>query len=220
VVAGKSGLHWPVTVGEGNDATNLALTSVQEELVEAAIDTGTPLVVVVLSGRVHTPNRVIDLGNAVVQLYPPGEEGGNGLADVLTGATNPSGRLPISLPRSVGQVPVYAGPRAEGDRALLFGDYVDSPPDALRPLGHGLSYTTFAYGAPDVRGSTTAEPVMATVKIRNAGECAGDEVAQLYCRELAASVARPVHLLVGFTRVGLAPGRSRRVTFTVQKCAS
>lgn len=215
VVAGKSGLLRPVTVGEGNDATNLALTGVQEELVEAVSGTGTPLVVVVLSGRVHTLDRVIERGNAVVQLFPPGEEGGNGLTDVLTGATNPSGRLPISLPRSVGQVPVYASPRAGGDRALLFGDYVDSPPDALLPLGHGLSYTTFAYGALDIRGSTTAEPIVAAVEIRNTGERAGDEVAQLYCRDLAASVARPVRLLVGFARVGLAPGQSRRVTFTV-----
>ncbi len=215
VVAGKSGLLRPVTVGEGNDATDLGLTGIQQELVDAVAGTGTPLVVVVLSGRVHTLDRVIERANAVVQLFPPGEEGGNGLADVLTGAVNPSGCLPVSLPRSVGQVPVYAAPRAGGDRVPLFGDYVDSPPTALLPFGHGLSYTTFAYGDLEVRATTTAEPIVASLEVTNTGERAGDEVVQLYCRDLAASVARPVRLLVGFARVALEPGQARRVTFVV-----
>src|SRR5436305_1746407 len=107
VVAGKSGLHRPVTVGEGNDAISLELTGVQTELVEALAVTGTPLVVVVLSGRVHTLERIAVHANALVQLFPPGEEGGNGLADVLTGAVSLSGRLPVTLPRSVGQVPAH-----------------------------------------------------------------------------------------------------------------
>ena len=109
VVAGKSGLRRPVTVGEGNDATNLDLTGVQQELVEVLAGAGTPLVVVVLSGRVHTLARVAAKANALIQLVPPGEEGGNGLADVLTGVVNPSGRLPVTLPRTVGQVPLHHG---------------------------------------------------------------------------------------------------------------
>jgi beta-glucosidase len=215
VVAGKSGLFRPVTVGEGNDATDIGLTGVQAELVEAVAGTGTPLVVVVLSGRVHDLAGVVERANAVVQLFPPGEEGGNGLADVLTGAVNPSGRLPVSLPRSVGQAPVYAGPRAGGDRVPLFGDYVDSPPTPLLPLGHGLGYTTFAYEAFAVRAAGTTDPIEASVEVRNVGERAGDEVVQLYGRDLAASIARPVRALLGFARVALEPGQARRVTFAV-----
>jgi beta-glucosidase len=215
VVAGKSGLRRPVTVGEGNDATNLDLTGVQAELVEAVAATGTPLVVVVLSGRVHTLGRVAARANALVQLFPPGEEGGNGLADVLTGAVNPSGRLPVTLPRSVGQIPIYHGYRAGGDRPMFFDDYTDCPPTPLFAFGHSLSYTSFAYTNLEVRASTTTAPIEASVEVRNVGQRAGDEVVQLYGRDNVASVARPDQLLLGFARVPLESGQTRRVTFTV-----
>jgi len=215
VVAGKSGLLRPVTVGEGNDATSLALTGVQHELVDALAETGTPLVVVVVSGRVHTLDRVAARANAIVFVAPPGEEGGHGLADILTGASNPSGRLPVSLPRAVGQVPVYVGTRAGGDRAMFFGDYIDAPATPLFAFGHGLSYTTFAYSDLTVQGARTDAPVEVVVTVRNAGDRSGDEVVQLYCRDDAASVARPDRMLVGFARVPLDAGHARRVTFTV-----
>jgi beta-glucosidase len=215
VVAGKSGLLRPATVGEGNDATNLDLTGVQAELVAEVAATGTPLVVVVLSGRVHTLARVAAHANALIQLFPPGEEGGTGLAAVLTGAANPSGRLPVTLPRTMGQVPLYYGYRAGGDRVPLFGDYVDCPPTPLFPFGHGLSYTHFEYSSFAVQATTTAAPVTVSVVIRNAGECAGDEVVQLYYRDNVASVARPDRLLIGFVRLPLEPGEVRQVRFTV-----
>jgi beta-glucosidase len=215
VVAGKSGLHRPVTVGEANDAASLELTGVQAELVEAVAATGTPLVVVVLSGRVHSLERVAAAANALVQLFPPGEEGGNGLADVLTGAVAPSGRLPVSLPRSAGQLPVHASQRAGGGRAMFFGDYTDSPTTPLFPFGHGLSYTSFAYEGLSVEAGSTAEPISVTFTLRNSGAVAGDEVVQLYVRDEVASVARPDQMLVGFARVSLAPGQARRVSFTV-----
>ena len=215
VVAGKSGLLRPVTVGEGNDATSLALTGVQHELIDVLAETGTPLVVVVISGRVHTLDRVAARANAVVFVAPPGEEGGHGLADILTGASNPSGRLPVSLPRAVGQVPVYVGTRAGGDRAMFFGDYIDAPATPLFAFGHGLSYTTFAYSDLTVRGAHTDAPVEVAATVRNTGDRAGDEVVQLYCRDDAASVARPDRLLVGFARVPLDAGHTQRVTFTV-----
>jgi len=215
VVAGKSGLLRPVTVGEGNDATSLALTGVQHALLDALVETRTPLVVVVLSGRVHTLDRVIAQANATVLLVPPGEEGGNGLAAILTGAVNPSGRLPVSLPRSVGQVPLYVGMRAGGDRAMFFGDYIDSPTTPLFPFGHGLSYTTFAYSDCHARGTTTRAPIEVAITVRNTGGRVGDEVVQLYCRDDVASIARPARLLVGFARVPLEPGQARRVTFIV-----
>ncbi len=215
VVGGKSGLHRPVTVGEANDSTNLDLTGVQAELVEAVAATGTPLAVVVLSGRIHSLERIAVHANALVQLFPPGEEGGNGLADMLTGRASPSGRLPVSLPRSVGQVPIHTSYRAGGGRAMFFGDYTDSPTTPLFPFGHGLSYTSFAYDELTVQGTTTREPIKVSVVVRNTGERAGDEVVQLYVQDQVASVARPDRMLVGFARVSLDPGRARTVTFTI-----
>jgi beta-glucosidase len=215
VVAGKSGLHRPVTVGEGNDATDLDLTGVQAELVEAIAATRTRLVVVVLSGRVHSLSRVAARANALVLLFPPGEEGGNGLADVLTGAVSPSGRLPVSLPRSVGQIPIHTSYRAGGGRPMFFGDYTDSPPTPLYAFGHGLSYTSFAYEQLAVRGTTTREPVEVAMVVRNTGTRAADEVVQLYVQDQVASVARPDQMLAGFARLSLDPGQARRVTFSV-----
>jgi len=171
--------------------------------------------VVVLSGRVHTLASVAGRANALLQVFPPGEEGGNGLADVLTGKVNPCGRLPVSLPRSVGQVPNHVGPRAGGDRAMFFGDYIDSPTSPLFAFGHGLSYTTFAYRDLVVRATSTAEPIEVSIEVHNTGERAGDEVVQLYCRDEVASVARPNRMLLGFARLALTPGQARRVTFTV-----
>ncbi|PLS78912.1 MAG: beta-glucosidase [Chloroflexi bacterium] len=215
VVAGKSGLHRPVTVGEANDAAQLDLTGVQSELVAAVAGTGTPLVVVVLSGRVHSLEREAGHANALVQLFPPGEEGGNGLADVLTGRVAPSGRLPVSLPRSVGQVPVYTGYRAGGGRAMFFGDYIDSPTTPLFSFGHGLSYASFAYEQLEVTGTTTREPITVSVVVRNTSERAGAEVVQLYAQDQVATVARPDQMLIGFARVPLAPGQAKTVRFTV-----
>ncbi len=215
VVAGRSGIMRPATVGEGNDAASLDLTGVQQELIDAIAGTGTPLVVVVISGRIHTFSPVAKRANALLQVFPPGEEGGNGLADVLTGKVNPSGRLPVSLPRSVGQVPNHVGHRAGGDRSMFFGDYIDSPVSPLFAFGHGLSYTMFAYSGLSVQAKNTAEPIEISIEVRNTGEHAGDEVAQLYCRDLVASVARPDHMLLGFARLSLAPGQACRVRFIV-----
>lgn len=215
VVAGRSGLLRPATSGEGNDATGLDLTGVQQQLVEAIAETGTPLVVVALSGRVHTLTSIAARADALLQVFPPGEEGGNGLADVLTGQVNPSGRLPVSLPRSVGQVPNHVGVRAGGDIAMLFGDYSDSPTRPLFAFGHGLSYTTFAYNALSVQTASTADSIKVSVEVQNSGERAGEEVVQLYYRDEVASVARPRRILLGFARLFLTPGQACRVVFTV-----
>jgi beta-glucosidase len=215
VVAGRSGLLRPVTVGEANDATNLDLTGVQRELVDTIADTGTPLVVVVLSGRVHTLAAIAGRANALLQIFPPGEEGGNGLADILTGKVNPSGRLPVSMPRVVGQVPNYVGPRAGGDRAMFFNDYIDSPTTPLFAFGHGLSYTTFTYSDLVLLAGSTNKAIEISLEVHNSGEYAGDEIVQLYYRDLVSSVARPERMLLGFARIALAPGQAARVTFSV-----
>lgn len=215
VVAGRSGIQRPATVGESNDASNLDLTGAQQDLVDALAATGKPLVVVVLSGRVHTLADVESRAAALLQLFPPGEEGGSALAAVLTGAVNPSGRLPVTMPRSVGQVPIYYAYRAGGDRPMFFNDYTDCEPTPLFPFGHGLSYTTFDYSDLEIAASTTLENIVVSLTIQNSGERAGEEVVQLYYRDNVASVARQDRQLIGFSRVALGPGESGRLTFTV-----
>lgn len=215
VLAGRSGLSPEATVGEARDAVDLGLTGVQEELARAVLATGTPTVVVVLSGRVHTLAGVVEGAAAAVQVWPPGEEGGHGLADVLFGVVDPSGRLPVSLPRHVGQVPVHYSYRAGGGKAMFLGEYTDCATSPLFPFGHGLSYTSFERGPVRARAGSTAEPVEVTVSTANVGDRAGVDVVQLYVTDPVASVARPERQLVGFARVPLEPGEGRRVTFRV-----
>lgn len=214
-VGGRSGLTPSATVGEGRDATDLRLTGLQEELVTQVAATGTPTVVVVLSGRVHSLEAIVPSAAAVLQGWPLGEEGGNALADILLGRAEPSGRLPLSLPRSAGQIPVYASPRAGGTKALFTGDYTDSAATPLFPFGHGLSYTSFGYGPLTVRSGGTADDIHASVEVTNTGARDGVEVVQLYASDRYASVARPGRQLVGFARVPLRPGERCRVGFTV-----
>ncbi len=214
-VGDRSGLTKADTVGEMRDASDLGLTGAQPALVDAVLATGTPTVVVVVGGRVHTLGAIAARANALLLAWCPGEEGGHGLADVLFGAVGPSGRLPVSLPRHVGQVPVYHRHRAGGGRAQVHGDYADGPTTPLFPFGHGLSYTTFAYDELAVRATTTAAPLEVAVRVHNTGTRAGTEVVQLYVRDDVASVARPDRMLVGFARVALAPGERRTVHFVV-----
>jgi beta-glucosidase len=215
IVAGRSGLLAECTVGEMRDAVDLRLTGVQEELIDAVTATGTPTVVVVLSGRVHTLVGAADRASALIQLWPPGEEGGNGLVDVLTGAVDASGRLPVSLPRHVGQVPVYYRHLNGGGRSMIYGDYTDSPVSPLFPFGHGLSYTTFTYGDLRVRATTTDDVIEVSVDVTNTGNRPGTETVQLYASDEVASVVRPERQLIGFSRVTLEPDESVRITFTV-----
>jgi len=215
VVAGRSGLRPRSTVGEARDTADLDLTGLQPQLVAAIAATSTPTVVVVMSGRVHTLGAVVDAAGAVLQVFPPGEEGGHAIADVLFGVVNPAGRLPVSLPRHVGQVPTYAGHRAGGGKSMFYGDYTDGAVAPLFPLGHGLSYTTFAYGDLDITAGTTADPIVVSIPVTNDGARDGDEVVQLYVRDEVASTARPNRQLVGFGRITVAAGQTRTVTFTV-----
>ena len=187
----------------------------QQELIETLTGKGTPVVVVVLSGRIHTLTSVAEQANALLQVYPPGEEGGNGLADVLTGKVNPSGHLTVSMPRNVGQVPNSIGSRAGGDRAMFFDDYTDSSTKPLFPFGHGLSYTSFAYSDLRIKAHSVSDPIEISLQVRNSGERDGDEVVQLYVRDMVASVARPEHILLGFARISLAAGQSQHVSFSV-----
>ncbi|HEY8850091.1 MAG TPA: glycoside hydrolase family 3 C-terminal domain-containing protein, partial [Thermoanaerobaculia bacterium] len=152
---------------------------------------------------------------AIVQAWFLGIEGGNAIADVLFGDVNPSGKLPVTVPRSVGQVPIYYSRLPTGRPAnpqdKYTNKYLDLPPGPLYPFGFGLSYTRFEYSDLRVDGLTVSAAV------RNAGRRAGDEIVQLYINEPVASVSRPLKELAGFQRIALAPGESKRVTFTLTR---
>jgi beta-glucosidase len=219
-VGGRSGLMPDCTSGEFRDVSDLGLPGAQQALVRAVVDTGTPTVVVVVSGRAHALPWIAEHAAALLYAWVPGEQGGAAIADVLFGVESPSGRLPISLPRSAGHVPTHHDHRAGGGRSAIFGDYVDAPAWPLYFFGHGLTYTTFEYGALRVREPLTTDgPWDIEVELRNTGRRAGTEVVQLYLRDEIARVARPDRQLVGFTRVDLAPGESATVGFTVDPTA-
>ncbi|ROS75102.1 beta-glucosidase [Curtobacterium sp. PhB130] len=216
VIGDQAGLFGRGTVGEGNDSESLDLPGVQRELVEAVVATGTPTVLVLLTGRPYAIGWALDgpgpRPSAVVQAFFPGEGGGLAIADLLTGATEPSGRLPVSLPRSAGAQPYsYLHPRLGGASDVTAAD---STP--VRPFGFGLTYTTFVHEDLVVDdGVTTDGTFTATVTVRNTGSRSGSDVVQLYGHDVHASVTRPVAQLLGYARVSLAPGESARVRFTV-----
>lgn len=214
-VGAKSGLVPDCTVGEARDATDLNLPGVQRRLVSEVAAAGTPTVVVVVSGRVHTLGVESEAANALLWSILPGEEGGHAIADVLTGAVNPAGRLPVTLPKHVGQVPLHHDMRRRGDRADFYGDYVDCDVTGEYAFGHGLSYTTFEYSDPIVQAGSTTDPTTLAIDVTNTGERDGDEVVQLYATDEVASVARPIRELIGFARVRVPAGATRCVTFTV-----
>jgi beta-glucosidase len=215
VMGDKAGLTSDCTSGEGRDRLSLDLPGVQEDLVRAIIETGTPVVLVLVTGRPCGSQWAHEHSAAVVQAWLPGEEGAEAIADVLTGAVSPGGKLPISHPRSAGQIPVYYAHKVSGGRSHWKGDYVDGAASPLYPFGHGLGYTTFRISelsmTPDLATWNGAVTVGATVT--NIGDRDGDEVVQLYVRDPAASVTRPVLELKGFARVGLPAGGAARVTF-------
>lgn len=212
VVGDKSGLFGRGTSGEGCDADSLELPGVQRAFVESLLATGTPVVLVVVSGRPYVLDWAIDRCAAVVQSFFPGEEGGRAIAGVLTGEVNPSGRLPVTLPRSSGNQPYtyLHGPLGEDTEVTS----VSSVPVA--EFGHGLSYTTFAYGRLEAPAQVRAgDDVVVTVEVTNTGDRHGAEVVQLYGRDLQAQVTRPVAQLLGFARVDLDPGETRTVELAV-----
>jgi beta-glucosidase len=213
--AGKQG-----TDGEGYDVATLELTGMQEELVRAVRGTGVPTVVVLINGRPLATRWVAENVPAIVEAWLPGERGGDAVADVLFGDYNPSGRMPVTVPRHAGQLPVYYNykPSKEHWLTKAWGKpYADLNPEPLYPFGHGLSYASFEYS--DLRLSETTIPrtgsASVTVYVRNTGTRAADEVVQLYVRDVVGSVVTPVKQLRGFVKVRLEAGGWTPVTFRV-----
>ena len=211
VVGDEAGLFGHGTSGEGCDVTDLNLPGVQQELLHALADTGTPVVAVLVTGRPYALGDVAGRLAAVVQAFFPGEEGGRAIAGVLTGRVTPSGKLPVEIPRLPGAQPstYLRSPNAAQHPAS------DVDPTPLFAFGHGLSYTTFGYEDLELSADhvPTDGEVGISCTVRNTGSVAGTEVVQLYLSDPVASVVRPVRWLAGFTRVALAPGESARVTF-------
>ena len=215
-LGGKSGLTPTCTSGEFRDAAGLGLPGVQQELLEAVVATGTPTVLVLVCGRPLALPWAAEHVPAILQAWIPGEEGGAAVAEILFGVASPSGRLPISLPRSAGQVPVHHDHKSGGGRSQMLGDYTDMPTSPLFPFGHGLTYTRFEYAELSVTNAPAVDDTLeVSFSIVNAGDRAGEEVVQLYLGDVVASVTRPVKQLVGFARVALEPGQHRRVSFEV-----
>lgn len=209
----RAGLFGRGTSGEGCDAESLDLPGAQQRLVDAVLDTGTPTVLALLTGRPYALGRAVTESAAIVQAFFAGEEGAPAIAGVLSGRVNPSGRLPVSVPSSPGTQPTtyLAPPLAKAS------DVSNIDPTAAFPFGHGLSYTAFEWEPLGGRQEEIATDGTATVRIRvrNAGDRAGAEVVQLYLHDPVASVVRPVQRLVGFARVELAPGEAADVRFDV-----
>ncbi|MBS7617492.1 glycoside hydrolase family 3 C-terminal domain-containing protein [Candidatus Bathyarchaeota archaeon] len=212
VMGERSGLSKFDVSGEGRDRDDTGLPGVQEELLEALCGLGKPVVLVLVNGRPLALSRIVEKCAAVIEAWLPGEEGGNAVADVLFGDYNPSGRLPVTFPRSSGQIPVYSAMKPSSIR-----NYVFTEVKPLFPFGHGLSYTEFEYSLLNI-SPERVEPdgeVSVSCTVKNVGGLKGDEVVQVYVRDEYASVARPVRELKGFKKISLEPGEERRITFII-----
>ena len=217
VVGDKAGLALSCSVGEFRDRTTLGLPGVQEELARAVLATGKPVIVVLVNGRPFSIGWILEQASAVLEAWLPGEEGGTAIAGALFGRVNPGGKLPVTVVRSAGQVPLFYNHRPSGAKSFNYGPYVEESNTPLLPFGFGLSYTTFAITnlVLDKDVVKAQGNVQATVEVTNTGAVAGDEVVQLYTRTDGATVTRPVKELRGFKRVTLKPGETKRVTFTL-----
>ena len=196
---------------EGGDRTSLKMPKVQEDLLKTLQATGKPVILVLTSGSALAVNWANDHIPAIVQIWYPGQEGGTALADVLFGDYNPAGRLPITYYQSIDQLPPFEDYNMKGKTYRFFEEM------PLYPFGYGLSYTSFSYSDLTLPESVcTGEPVSVSVAVQNTGDVAGDEVVQLYVKDVDASVPVPKHALKGFKRIYLTPGERKTVTFTLE----
>ncbi|HJS23766.1 MAG TPA: glycoside hydrolase family 3 C-terminal domain-containing protein, partial [Pyrinomonadaceae bacterium] len=208
-------------VGEAASRSTLDLPGRQMELVQAIQATGKPTIVVLVNGRPLSIGWIVNNVPAILESWMGGTESGNAIADILFGDVNPGAKLPVTFPRTVGQVPMYynymnTGRPPEAENRYT-SKYIDSPWTPLFPFGYGLSYTTFKISNPQLSAPRISAngKLTVSVEVENTGKRAGDEVVQLYIRDLVASMTRPVKELKGFQRVSLQPGERRRVEFVL-----
>jgi len=206
------------TDGEGYDVASLDLTGLQEDLLKAVYETGTPTILVLINGRPLSIRWAADNIPAIIEAWLPGERGGQAVADVIFGDCNPSGKLPVTVPRHVGQLPVYYNYMPDKEEWIKHGwgkAYADMPATPLWEFGFGLSYTKFEYSNLKINPIETGAygEVSISVAVKNTGDKKGSEVVQLYIRDLIASVAVPVKELKGFKKIMLEPGEQKTVEF-------
>lgn len=223
VIVAAMGERWDMT-GEAASRTSLDLPGNQQALLEELKKTGKPIILVLMSGRPNSIEWANDHVDAILEAWYPGTMGGHAIADILYGDYNPSGKLPITFPRNVGQVPIFHDMKNTGrpidpaqPNAKYVSRYLNTPNTPLYPFGYGLSYTRFTY-SPVTLSKTSirpGEPLTASVTVTNGGPRDGEEIVQLYVRDLVGSVTRPVKELKGFQKLMLKKGESRRVSFTL-----
>jgi beta-glucosidase len=207
--------------GEASSRSDIGLPGQQTALIQAIAATGKPYVVVLMNGRPLTLGWVADNAPALLEAWYPGTEGGNAVADVLFGKTNPGGKLPMSFPRNVGQIPLSYNELPTGrpaDPANKYtSKYLDVPNTPQYAFGYGLSYTTFSLSDLHISGTSVSRSgrITVTADLTNTGSVAGDDVAQLYIHQDGTSILQPVRRLDGFQRVTLNPGQTKTVTFTL-----
>lgn len=211
----RSGMTLDCTCGETRDSADLRLPGVQSDLARAVLETGKPAVVVLVNGRPLAIPELAGSANAILEAWLPGEEGGAAIADVLFGDVNPGGKLAMTFPRTVGQVPIFYNHKPSGGFSHWYYDYVMESVKPMFSFGHGLSYTSFKYKDLAISPAkvSAGEFVEVSLTIENTGEVAGDEVIQLYCCDVYATSPRPVKELKGFKRLTLPSGGSSRVSF-------
>lgn len=212
--------------GEAGSRSDIRLPQVQRGLLAEMKKLGKPIVVVLFNGRPLDLRDVEAQADAILEAWFPGTEGGAAITDLLFGDVNPSGKLAMSFPYSVGQVPVYYNcfntgrPQGAPDAQDRYvSQYLDSPNEALYPFGYGLSYSTFSYSNPMLSGDviTVDQPIHLTVQVTNTGERSGEEIVQLYIRDKSGEIVRPLKELKGFEKITLQPGETKEVTFTIKE---
>ncbi len=210
--------------GEAGSRTDISIPDSQKHLIRELVKTGKPVVLVLMSGRPLVITEEMDLPVSILQVWHPGIEAGNAVADVVFGDYNPSGKLTASWPRSVGQIPVYHSMKNTGRPAptpefeKFKSQYLDSPNAPLLPFGYGLSYTSFEYGNLSVaqKEISPGEPLIVQIDVTNTGDRDGEEVVQLYLHDVVRSITPPVRTLKGFEKVFLKKGETKTVTLTLE----
>ncbi|MCK4967060.1 glycoside hydrolase family 3 C-terminal domain-containing protein, partial [bacterium] len=213
VVIGEDGYG---TNGEGRDVASLDLTGLQLDLLKAVHSIGTPVVAVLINGRPLSVRWTAENVPAIVEAWMCGEQGGNAAADIIFGDYNPSGKLPITVPRHSGQLPSYYNHKATKTRWMKRG-YIDMPGTPLWEFGYGLSYTKFEYSNLQISSEEIgpAGEVCISADVKNIGDRMGKEVVQLYLRDVISTVSKPVKELKGFNKVSLEPGEKKTVKFKI-----
>ena len=215
VLGDRAGLTPTCTVGETRDSADLILPGVQEKLAEAILAAGKPVIVVLVTGRPYAINSIAEKADAILEAWLPGEEGAAAVVATLLGENNPGGKLPITFPRHVGQIPIYYDHKPSAGRSDWYVNYVGLDASPLFPFGHGLSYTTFGYTDFSLAKTEliAGETLDISVNITNSGSISGDEVVQLYIQDEFASLPRPVQELKGYSRLTFAPAERKTITF-------